>query len=128
MNNQIMREQFNASIREYKESINKRDHDLHLLEKEELCELIVRLRERLFNDTLSTSDIDDSNCEQRNQNNDQILRDLFEQSRNQTELLEKMTEIFSKPINFKTIIKLSLAFIFIWTVKTHIIDAYTKRK
>ncbi len=45
-----------------------------------------------FNNNLSTSDNDDTNREQKNRNNDQILRDLFEQSRNQTELLEKMTD------------------------------------
>jgi hypothetical protein len=124
MNNEIMREKFNTIIREYKESINKNNQDLHSLDKEELCELIIRLRERLFNDTLSSS----VNNNRRNLNNDKILRDLFEQSQNQTELWKKITEILSKPIDFKTIIKLSLAFMFVWTVKTHIIDAYMKLK
>jgi hypothetical protein len=118
-----MREKFNTIIREYKESINKSDQDLDLLDKEELCKLIIRLKEELFIDTLSTS-----NSEQRNLNNNKILRDLFEQSQTQTELLKKIVEILSKPIDFKTVIKLSLAFIFVWTVKTHIIDAYLKHK
>ncbi len=80
----------------------------------------------MFDDTLSISENDNRNCEQRNVNNDQILHDLFEQSRTQIELLRKIIEILSKLNVFKTIIKLSLAFLFIWTVKTHIIDAYTK--
>lgn len=113
-----VREQFNCIIREYKESINKNDQDLNLLDKDELCELIVRLREQLFSSTLSTTD--------RNLSNDKILRDLFEQSRTQTELLEKITQNLSNPIDCKTIIKLSMAFMFVWTVKTHIIDAYLK--
>ena len=102
--------------------------NLALLDKDELCELIYHLRNRLFNDTLSTPDSVNMVCEEQNHHNDQILRHLFEQSQNQTALLAKITNILSQPTDLKTIVKLSLAVLFVWTVKTHIIDAYLKHK
>jgi uncharacterized membrane protein len=126
--NQKKREQLNTLIREFKESINENDDDLQSLAKEELCQLVNHIRERLFNDTLSTSNTDDRNRVQQNRRTDPMIRNLFEQSQNQTELLRKITEILSNPIDSKTIIKLALVVLFIWTFKTHIIDAYIKHK
>ncbi len=82
----------------------------------------------MFNDTLSTSDNNDNTRVQQNRSTDPTIRNLFEQSQNQTELLRNITEALAKLSDFKTIIKLSLAFMFAWTVKTHIIDAYLKHK
>jgi hypothetical protein len=87
------------------------------LKKEELYELIKRLQEQFFNGVLSTFDNNNKNCEQKNLDNCQVLRELFEQSRNQTELLRNITEILSKLSVIKTIIKLSLTFLFMWTAK-----------
>jgi translation initiation factor 2 alpha subunit (eIF-2alpha) len=116
-NNQRKREQFSKIIREYKRSINKHEQDLNSLDKEELCELIRRLKDRLYDDPLSTFD-----------SNEENINDILIKVNNQTELLNKIIELLSKPIDFKTIIKLSMAFLFVWTVKTHIIDAYLKQQ
>ncbi len=126
--NQKKREQFDTLIREFKESINKSDDDLQSLTKEELCQLVNHIRERLFNDILSTSDNNDNTRVQQNRTTVPTIRTLFEESQSQTELLRKITEILSNPIDSKTIIKLALVVLFIWTLKTHIIDAYIKHK
>ena len=101
---------------------------MNSLTKEELTQLVHYVRERLFKETLSASENSQSDHQQRNRNEDLLVRSLFEQSRTQTELLQRMTEILSQPIDFKTIIKLALVFLFVWTVKTHIIDVYIKHK
>lgn len=93
---------------------------MNSLTKEELTQLVHYIRERLFKETRTTSE--------RSRNDDSLIRSLFEQSRTQTELLQRMTEILSQPIDFKTMIKLALVFLFVWTVKTHIIDVYIKQK
>lgn len=125
-----MREQFNLIINNYKESVNENNKDLKALNRDELCQLVVQLREQLFTNTASLTlspPPSYKSLEEENINNNQFLRDIFEQSRNQTELLEKITQNLSNPLDCKTIIKLSMAFLFTWTVKTHIIDAYLKR-
>ncbi len=126
--NQRKREEFDTLIREFKESINKSDDDLQSLTKEELCQLVTHMRERLFSETLSTSGNNDNTPVQQNRTTDPTIRNLFEQSQNQTELLRRITEMLSNPIDSKTIIKLALVVLFIWTLKTHIIDAYIKHK
>jgi hypothetical protein len=121
-----MRERFDQIIREYKESINKINHDLHSLQPAELEELINRLREQLFSDISSSSTNNNNNSTEQNTN--VILRELFQQSHNQTELLRKLIEILPNLNDLKTIAKLVAACLFVWTVKTHIIDAYIKHK
>lgn len=128
MYNQRKREQFDTLISEFKESINKSDHDLQSLTPEELCQLFNHFREHLFNDTLTTSANNNCNREQQHQNIDPIMRDLFEQSRNIAQLLRKITEILSNPIDLKTIIKMASTVLLIWTFKTHVIDAFTKHQ
>lgn len=127
-----MHEQFDKIIREYKESINKSNEDLKLLDKEQLCELIIRLRERLFDDSLLSSNHNPRNSEEQNlnnnNNNNQILQEMFKHVKTQTELLQQINETLSKATDFKSIVKLSMAVLFTWTVKTHIIDAYLKQK
>ena len=122
--NENIREKFDTIIREYQQSLARNDYQLESLNQQELCELIVLLRERLCNHTPATT----NECTQTQQKNDQILKDLFQQSRNQTALLANINTILSKPTDIKTVAKLSLAVLFVWTVKTHIIDACLKAK
>jgi len=122
--NENIREKFDTIIREYQQSLARNDYQLESLNQQELCELIVLLRERLCNHTPAIT----NECTQTQQKNDQILKDLFQQSRNQTALLANINTILSKPTDIKTVAKLSLAVLFVWTVKTHIIDACLKAK
>ena len=122
--NENIREKFDTIIREYQQSLARNDYQLESLNQQELCELIVLLRERLCNHTPAIT----NECAQTQQKNDQILKDLFQQSRNQTALLANINTILSKPTDIKTVAKLSLAVLFVWTVKTHIIDACLKAK
>lgn len=127
--NENIREKFDTIIREYQQSLARNDYQLESLNQQELCELIVLLRERLCNHTPAiTNDVSTNQCTQTQQKNDQILKDLFQQSRNQTALLANINTILSKPTDIKTVAKLSLAVLFVWTVKTHIIDACLKAK
>lgn len=116
------REQYQNIIKEFTYATNRNDKILKFLTKEELIKLIIQLRDQLFNKNLLTTENDGET----NDNNNQILHDLFNRSHNLAELLKGITETLPKQTNIKTIIQLSLAYIFIWTVKAHIIPAYSK--
>ncbi len=94
MYKQRMCEQFDATIDEFKRTINKSNDDLQSLTKEELCQLVYHIKERLFNDTLSTS----------KNNDDKMICHRVEQAQNQTELLQKISDILSNPMDFRTLI------------------------
>lgn len=116
------RKRYQTIIQEFEDTIIINNEALKLLTKEELVKLIVHLRCQLFNNSLLTTE----NDEETNDNNNQILRNLFDQSHNLTELMTKITETLPKLTSLKTIIQLSLTYIFVWTVKTHIAPAYSK--
>jgi glutamyl-tRNA reductase len=107
--NQIQLNPLRAVIREYRESINQTYHDAQPMVEEEFPQFINYIRQRLFTNTLPIRQTE-------NDNTREMLQEILQQSRNQTEFLRRITEMLSNLTEPRTIVKLSLAFVLLCTV------------
>jgi hypothetical protein len=107
--NQIQLNPLRAVIREYRESINQTYHDAQPMAEEEFPQFINYIRQRLFTNTVPLRQTE-------NDNTREILQQILQQSRNQTEFLRRITEILSNLTEPRTIVKLSLAFVLLCTI------------
>ena len=86
---------FDAIIREYKQSIKEKRGQLTRLKKNELSDLICKLRQELFTETSQVlTDSDRSDDEDDKQNNEsQLLEHLLTRSLDQNEVLLRLVVI-----------------------------------
>lgn len=119
---------FDAIIREYKDSIQKKTHHLNRLKRSELADLIVKLRQELFSETsqvISDSERSDDDDEKQ-KSDEQYLPELLRRSLDQNEVLlrlvDRLTTLQTVPIHRQThldfdgIIKVILAIMLLWTL------------
>lgn len=116
-----VRKRYQTIIEEFENTIDINNKVLKLLTKEELVKLILHLRDQLFNNSLLMVKYGE---EMSGNNNNQTMRDLFNESQNLNEIMAKITEILPKQTDIKMMTQLSMAYIFIWIVKTQFTPAY----
>jgi glutamyl-tRNA reductase len=109
VNNRIQYDSLTAVIRDFRESINQSNHDAQPMTEEEFSQFVNYIRRRVFINTSSLSQTG-------NNNSQEILEQILQHSRNQAESLRRITDILSNITETKTLIKLSLAFVFVWTM------------
>ncbi|CAF1313511.1 unnamed protein product [Rotaria magnacalcarata] len=119
---------FDAIIREYKQSIKKRRGQLTRLKKNELSDLISKLRQELFTETSQVlTDSDRSDEEDEKQNNDsQLLEHLLTRSLDQNEVLLRLVDRLTTAqpteqtnihnLDMNGIVKVILAIMLLWTL------------
>jgi len=119
---------FDAIIREYKDSIQKKTLHLNRLKRSELADLVVKLRQELFSETSQViSDSERSDDEDEKQKSDEnYLPELLRRSLDQNEVLlrlvDRLTTLQTAPIHRQThldfdgIIKVILAVMLLWTL------------
>ena len=131
LTNDVNSRRFDAIIREYKREIKKRDHHLNKLKRNELSDLIVKLRQELFTETSQVlSDGDRSEEEDEKQTNnstdDQFLQQLLTRSLDQNEVLLRLVDRLTTPqptepnpsrnLDLDGIIKVILAIMLLYTL------------
>ncbi|CAF3630830.1 unnamed protein product [Rotaria socialis] len=104
-------------VREFKRRVDQTYNDSEPITDAEVPELVRFVREQILHNNPSSSTIDNSSSQEQRINDQLTLRELLHHPRNQTELLKKIVEILSTMTEPRTIIKLSLAFMFIWTIR-----------
>ncbi|CAF4732822.1 unnamed protein product [Rotaria socialis] len=119
---------FDAIIREYKQSIKKKRGQLTRLKKNELSDLISKLRQELFTETSQVlTDSDRSDEEDDKQNNDsQLLEHLLTRSLDQNEVLLRLVDRLTttqpteqtniQNLDMNGIVKVILAIMLLWTL------------
>lgn len=100
MTNHGQHDALRTVIREFRESINRSNHDAQSMNEEEFSQFVDYIRRRVSIDRTTSRE---------------ILEELLHHSRNQTEYLRRITEILSSITETRTIIKLSLAVALFWT-------------
>jgi phosphoenolpyruvate carboxylase len=111
VSNQVSYDSLRAVISDFRESINQRNHDAQSMTEEEFPQFVNYIRQRIFT---NTSPLPHTG----NNNSQEILQEILRHSQNQTEFLRRITDILSNLTETKTIIKLSLAFAFVWSMNT----------
>ncbi|CAF1291888.1 unnamed protein product [Rotaria sp. Silwood1] len=119
---------FDAIIHEYKQSIKKKRHQLNRLKRNELSDLIVKLRQELFTETSQVlSDSDRSDDEDDKQHNDnQILEQLLSRTLDQNDFLLRLVDRLTTPqpaeqnnthnLDVNAILKVILAVMILWAL------------
>lgn len=118
---------FDAIIREYKHSI-KKNCELSSLKRNELSDLIVKLRQELFSDAsqvLPESDRSDEE-EEKPRNDSQVLEQLLNRSLDHNEILLRLVDRLTTPqpeqtnnannLDVNGIIKVIIAIMLLWTL------------
>lgn len=96
-------------VREFRDSITRSNHDAQSLNEEEFSQLMNYIRRRISIDSNTSVTHHEPNRTR------EILEELLQHSRTQTEFLRQITEILSSMTDRRAIIKLSLAVAVIWT-------------
>ncbi len=109
VNNRIQYDSLTAVIRDFRESINQSNRDAQPMTEEEFSQFVNYIRRRIFTNTSPLPQTE-------NNNSREILEKILQESRNQTEFLRRITDILSNITETRTVIKLSLAFVFVWTI------------
>jgi hypothetical protein len=109
VNNRIQYDSLTAVIRDFRESINQSNRDAQPMTEEEFSQFVNYVRRRIFTNTSPLPQTE-------NNNSREILEKILQESRNQTEFLRRITDILSNITETRTVIKLSLAFVFVWTI------------
>ena len=100
LTNDVNSRRFDTIIREYKRSINKKCQHLNKLKRNELADLIVKLRQELFNETsqiLTDSERSDDEDEKKLTTDDQFLQQLLHRSLDQNDLLLTLVDRLTTP-------------------------------
>ncbi|CAF1240491.1 unnamed protein product [Adineta ricciae] len=105
----ISHESLRTVIREFKESINQIYNDAQPITEEEFPQFVDYIRQHVFPNELQSSSTGHNNSQQ-------ILREILLHSRTQTEYLRRITEILSNLTETRTVIKLSLAVVLLYTI------------
>ncbi len=108
-NNQNQYDSLTAVIRDFRESINQSNRHAQSMTEEEFSEFVNYIHQRVFPAISPLPQTD-------NNNSREILEEILQHSRNQTEFLRRITDILSNITETRTVIKLSLAFVFAWTI------------
>ena len=129
LTNDVNSRRFDAIIREYKRSINKKREHLNKLKRNELSDLIIKLRQELFTDTsqaLTDSERSDEEDEKQTHTDDQFLQQLLTRSLDQNELLLRLVDRLTTPqpveptnshhLDLDGIIKVILAIMLLYTL------------
>ena len=130
MTNDVNSRRFDAIIREYKRSIQKRHYHLNKLKRNELSDLIIKLRHELFSETSQVltdgerSEEDDD--KQINHTDDQFLQQLLTRSLDQNDILLRLVDRLTTPqpiepnpsrnLDLDGIIKVILAIMLLYTL------------
>ena len=109
INGQVSHESLRTVIREFKESINQIYNDAQPMTEEEFPQFVDYIRQHVFPNELQSSSTEYNNSQQ-------ILREILLHSRTQTECLRQITEILSTLTETRTVIKLSLAVVLLYTI------------
>jgi hemerythrin-like domain-containing protein len=109
VDNRIQHDSLTAVIRDFRESINQSNRDAQPMTEEEFSQFVNYIRRRIFTNTSPLPQTE-------NNNSREILETILQESRNQTEFLRRITDILSNITETRTVIKLSLAFVFVWTI------------
>jgi hypothetical protein len=128
LTNDINSRRFDAIIREYKRSIKKKRHHLNRLKRNELSDLVLKLRHELFTEashTLTDSEKSDEEDEKQT-NNEQFMEHLLNRSLEQNDLLLTLVDRLTTPeptgrnnshnLDMDGIIKVILAVMLLWTL------------
>ncbi|CAF0809847.1 unnamed protein product [Adineta ricciae] len=126
--NDVNSRRFDAIIREYKHAIKKKSHQLNRLKRNELADLISKLRQELFIETtqvLTDSERSDEEDEKQH-NDDHLLQQLLSRSLDQNEFLLRLVDRLTTPqpmeqtnlqnLNMDGIFKVILAIMVLWAL------------
>ena len=130
LTNDVNSRRFDAIIREYKRSIKKKRHHFNKFKRNELSDLIVKLRHELFTETsqvLTDGERSDEEDEkQTNNNDDQFLQQLLTRSLDQNEVLLRLVDRLTTPqpveqntshnLDLDGIVKVILAIMLLYTL------------
>ena len=111
MSSQASYDSLRIVVSDFRESINQRNQDTQSMTEEEFSQFVNYIRQRIFNNTSPSPRTG-------NNNSQEILQEILHHTRDQTEFLRRITDILSNLTETKTIIKLSLAFAFVWSMNT----------
>ena len=128
--NDVNSRRFDAIIREYKRSIKKHRHDLNQLKRNELSDLIVKLRQELFTETSHALTEEERSDEEDNKQimntDDQLLQHLLTRSLDQNDVLLRLVDRLTTPqpvesnssrnLDLDGIIKVILAIMLLYTL------------
>ncbi|CAF1065143.1 unnamed protein product [Rotaria sordida] len=126
--NDVNSRRFDDIIREYKQSIKKKRHQLTRLKRNELSDLIVKLRQELFTETSQVlTDSDRSDEEDEKQHNDNhLLEQLLGRTLDQNDLLLRLVDRLTTPqptqqnnthhLDINAIFKVILAIMLLWAL------------
>lgn len=127
--NDVNSRRFDAIIREYKQSIKKKCKHLNQLKRNELSDLIKKLRQELFTETshvLSDTERSDEEDEKQPSTDDQFLQQLLTRSLEQNDLLLRLVDRLTTPqpteqpnsnnLDLDGIIKVILAIMLLYTL------------
>jgi len=127
--NDINSRRFDAIIREYKRSIKKKPHHVNQLKRNELSDMIIKLRQELFTETsqvLSDGERSDEEDEKQNNNDNQFLQQLLTRSLEQNDVLLRLVDRLTTPqpvqqnnshnLDLDGIIKVILAIMLLYTL------------
>lgn len=128
LTNDVNSRRFDAIIREYKHAIKKKSHQLNRLKRNELADLISKLRQELFTETsqvLTDSERSDEEDEKQH-NDDHLLQQLLSRSLDQNEFLLRLVDRLTTPqptehtgvqnLNMDGIFKVILAIMVLWAL------------
>ncbi|CAF1593995.1 unnamed protein product [Adineta ricciae] len=126
--NDVNSRRFDAIIREYKHAIKKKSHQLNRLKRNELADLVSKLRQELFTETtqvLTDSERSDDEDEKQ-RNDDHLLQQLLSRSLDQNEFLLRLVDRLTIPqpmeqtnlqnLNMDGIFKVILAIMVLWAL------------
>jgi hypothetical protein len=109
VNNRFQYDSLTAVIRDFRESINQSNRDAQPMTEEEFSQFVNYIRRQIFTNTSPLPQTE-------NNYSQEILEQILQESRNQTEFLRRITDILSNITETRTVIKLSLVFVFVWTI------------
>lgn len=129
LTNDVNSHRFDTIIREYKRSINKKRQNLNKLKRNELTDLIVKLRQELFSETsqiLTDSDRSDDEDEKKTATDEEFLQQVLNRSLEQNELLLRLVDRLTTPqpvqptsshnLDLDGIIKVIIAIMILYTL------------
>ncbi len=108
-NNRNQYDSLTAVIRAFRESINQSNRNAQPMTEEEFSEFVNYIHQQVFPNTSPLPPTVTNNSRE-------ILEEILQNSRNQTEFLRRITEILSEITETRTIIKLCLVFLFVWAI------------
>lgn len=130
LTNDVNSRRFDAIIREYKRSIQKRHYHINKLKRNELSDLIVKLRQELFSETSQIlpdgERSEEEDDKQTNHTDDQFLQQLLTRSLDQNDVLLRLVDRLTTPqpiepnpsrnLDLDGIIKVILAIMLLYTL------------